>query len=571
MIRRLKTSTASIHAAAILIGGAGLMSRILGVLRNWLLARHFGAGRELDIYLTAFQIPDFMSVIFLLGAGTAAILPIFQDYLKKDREKAHELISGIYSTFLIGSLIGISLVFLFAPVIISIIVPGFSPAERELTATLTRIMLLSPVLLGLSSIISAVVQSFQRFTAYALAPIFYNVGIIVGILFFVPRWGLPGLGMGVVLGAFLHWLTQYSSISRIGFRPKLKFGRIPPAVLNVVRVSLPRVVSLSLNQLTLMVLVTLGSFLAAGSITVFELSQDLYFMPVGLFGVSYSVALFPRLSMAYINRSADEFFQELFFGIRTIVFWVAPFAALMLVLRAHAVRLSLGAGRFTWEDTRLTAASLGALAIAVTAGSLIPLLIKAYYALEDTWRPLFINLCSMAATLIVAWLTSSALSASAGQWGNGFGNALANLFRVADMPSRAVLGLAVGFGFGIIMDAIMLSIGLIALARRKFRSSLRVPYYELFKMAAAAVAAGFAAYGMRVSSAHTLPLLTFMQVLAQGLLAGIVGIGAYALTLTVLRSEDLFAVLSGMKARLVRIRVLPKYWGGDGIKEKQEL
>src|SRR3989344_4158314 len=159
---------------------------ILGVLRDRMLASQFGAGRELDIYYAAFQIPDFLSVLFLLGAASAAILPVFQEELNKGREEARKFLSNLISIFALGAGVAAIISFFLMPVLVYLIIPGFSAEEQAFTTTLSRIMLFSPLFLGISAIFSTVTQSFQRFLAYALAPIFYNVGIIVGIIFLVP-------------------------------------------------------------------------------------------------------------------------------------------------------------------------------------------------------------------------------------------------------------------------------------------------------------------------------------------------------------------------------------------------
>lgn len=548
----------SVHAAAFLIGSAGLLSRLLGILRNRLLASHFGAGRELDIYYAAFQIPDFMSAIFLLGAGSAAILPVFQEYLKDNRSRAYDLISNLQSGFLLASGIVAIVIFFLAPLFLYVTVPGFSDSERNLTVLLTRIMLLSPIFLGLSSILSSVIQSFQRFFAYALAPIFYNVGIIIGIIFFVPLFGMTGLGMGVALGALLHWLIQLISISQIGFRPRLCIPRMGTGIKRVVYLSFPRILSLSLVQLTLVALVALGSTLHAGSIAVFQLSQDLYFVPVALFGISYSIAIFPRLSEAYLNYNAAIFFRELLFGMRTIIFWVAPTIALFIVLRAHIVRVTLGAGRFSWEDTRLTAATLAAFSLAMIAGSLMPLFIKAFYALEKTWAPLFINIIASAVSIIVAVILIRVLGEA-----SAFSSLLLGLFRITDLASAKVLGLALGFTAGLLVDAVLLWIALRHALRERFGITQLFPLRPLASICAAACAAGLGAYGVRISFSQTLPLITFVSVLAQGILAGVVGFAIYIGVLMLLKSEDVEMLRKSLQRQLISLRVLPKSWDGD--------
>lgn len=567
MIKKVFTlngSISSVHAAAFLIGSAGLISRLLGMFRNRLLAAHFGAGRELDIYFAAFQIPDFVATLFLLGAGSAAILPVFQEYMQKDKERARHLISSLQTTFLIGSSISAMIVFFFVPILLKAMVPGFSDADRTLTVLLTRIMLLSPIFLGLSSILSAVVQSFQRFFAYALAPIFYNLGIIAGIIFFVPLFGIAGLGIGVVLGAVLHWIIQMISITQVGMRPRFMLGNISEGVKNisegvkkVLRLSFPRVISLSLAQITVVGLTALGSTLHAGSISVFELSQDLYFVPVALIGVSYSVVIFPRLNEAFLHRNADTFYRELFLGIRTIALWIAPTIALFIVLRAHIVRVALGSGHFSWEDTRLTAATLAILSIAMIAGSITQLLIKAFYALEKTWTPLFINMTASACSIISAIIFSHALRGS-----SPFASATLNIFRVADLSSADMLGLALGFTLGLLIDTILLSIALRRAAHEAFQVKSKLPVWSLVNIAIAATIAGVTAYIIRLTF-QPLPLITLARVLAQGFAAGIVGFAVYIVLLIIFKNEDIAAVRKAFTRQLITLRVLPKSWDGD--------
>lgn len=561
MIQKLlkyNASISSVHAAALLIGSAALISRLLGMLRNRLLAAHFGAGRELDIYFAAFQIPDFMATLFLLGAGSAAILPVFQEYIRDNRERAHHLISSLQTSFLITSSIVAGIVFFFVPFLLRFMVPGFSGAERDLTVMLTRIMLLSPILLGLSSIFSSVIQSFQRFFAYATAPIFYNLGIIAGIIFFVPMFGIIGLGIGVVLGAVLHLLIQFIAISRIGMRPRFVINNFSSGIKKVLGLSLPRVLSLSLVQVTVVGLTALGSTLHVGSIAIFQLSQDLYFVPVALIGVSYSVVLFPRLNEAFLNRNSQTFYHELFLGIRTIILWMAPTIAVVIVLRAHIVRVALGAGLFSWEDTRLTAASLAVLSIAMIAGSITPLLIKTFYALEKTWVPLFINIFASVFSILSAIMFSHILTTP-----SQFTLLTLTTLRIADLPSANMLGLSLGFTLGLLLNNILLYIALRRVAYSIFRIKPSFPLMSMAHICIAACLAGVGAYAVRLSFTQTLPLITLVRVLIQGFVAGMVGFAIYIALLMILKNEDIAGVRKSLTRRLITLRVLPKSWDGE--------
>ena len=203
--------------ASIILAVSSMASRGLGVVRNWLLASHFGASSSLDAYFAAFKIPDFIYQILILGGITVAFLPLFSEYYSKDRDSAWEFVSNALGIFFI-LLIGLGLVaFAFSPLLVKLVAPGFTSEQAQKTVLLTRIMLLSPVFFGLSSFFSGILQYFNRFLVYSLTPIFYNLGIIFGILFFAPQFGVMGVAMGVVFGAFLHFAIQIPSALGTGF------------------------------------------------------------------------------------------------------------------------------------------------------------------------------------------------------------------------------------------------------------------------------------------------------------------------------------------------------------------
>src|SRR3989344_8082846 len=182
----LNTQTKSISWASLILMGSYLTSAFLGIFRDRLLAGQFGAGHELDVYYTAFTLPDLIALILIFGAISASIIPIFSSYWVKSKEDAWQYISTFLNVFF-SVLIGISIILIiFAPILISFIAPGFSEEKKELTVMLMRIMFLGPIILGASNIISGILQVFHKFLVTALAPILYNLGIIAGIIFFVP-------------------------------------------------------------------------------------------------------------------------------------------------------------------------------------------------------------------------------------------------------------------------------------------------------------------------------------------------------------------------------------------------
>lgn len=548
----------SIHGAALIIGAAGFLSRVLGLLRDRLLASHFGAGRELDIYYAAFQIPDFMTVLFLLGAGSAAILPIFQEYLAADRKAAEKLISDLFTVFLAGSAILALLAFFLAPFLARIVAPGFSFDELTTVTELTRIMLFAPILFGLSGIFTSVVESHQRFFVYALAPILYNAGIISGIVFFVPLFGVRGLAFGVLLGAALHLGIHFITVKKLGFGPRISRRGITAGVKKVVALSFPRVLAVSFSHLTIFALVAIGSTLAAGSIAVFQFAQNIYFIPIGIFGTSYAVVLFPRLSRAYISRDAGTFFQELFLGIRSILFWILPSIALFIVLRAHIVRVALGAGAFSWEDTRLTAAVLAVLTVSLFANATISLLIKGFYALENTWAPFFINIAASLLSVVFALFFIRLLGDA-----SPLGSFVAIRLRVSDLADIRVLGLSFGLSFGFLVNVLLLYGALKRLAYKRFGERRSMPLRDLGKIIFSSLLAGIVAYLIRASFSETLPLITFMRVLVQGIIAGGAGILVYFLALFILKESSARSLWQTVRERMFKIRMLPASWNGE--------
>ncbi|MFH0987796.1 MAG: lipid II flippase MurJ, partial [Parcubacteria group bacterium] len=304
MFKRLMSlKTNSITSAAIIIAAASLLSRILGVVRDHVLAARFGAGNELDIYYAAFRIPDFVYNIVILGALSAGFIPIFVGLFKSDssdkyhdNHEAWDLVNNAINIVGIFSVVICLILAVLSPWIIPLITPGFGGDKMLATVALTRIMFLSPILLGLSGIIGGVLQSTKRFLMFSLAPVMYNVGIILGAIFLVKPFGLMGLAYGVILGALMHLLIQLPTAFSIGFRYHPIFNLKDNNFLRIVRMTGPRLLSLASSQINLTIITILASTLAAGSLAVFNLSNNLQSFPVGIIGVAYAVAVFPILS-----------------------------------------------------------------------------------------------------------------------------------------------------------------------------------------------------------------------------------------------------------------------------------
>lgn len=412
-IKRLSTN-GSVVSAAIILGAASLASRVVGLIRERVFTTTFGAGDTFDAFVAAFRVPDLIFNLIVIGALSAAFIPMFTGKLVKrqrDGDDAFTFAASILNIIVLVVAL-LSVVFaLLAPIFVPLLAPGFSESQQATTVQLSRIMALQPILLAVSFVFSGVLNSYKRFVAYALAPIFYNIGIIFGVLVFVPRMGVAGLGWGVVLGAVLHVLVQVPSMMMVGFRWKPVLISSNNDILRVWRMMLPRVFGLAAQQVNLLVVTILGSGLVAGSIAAFHLANNIQHIPIGIFGIAFAQAAFPTLSEHVAREQKTAFRHTLTRTFRYILYFVVPVSAFFYLLRAQIVRVLFGDGAFDWEDTILTFETFGFLIISIFAQATIPLLTRAFYAQEDTKTPVIIATIGMVANVLLAVILSPIMGA----------------------------------------------------------------------------------------------------------------------------------------------------------------
>lgn len=526
----LNSQTKSISSASLILAISYLFSAFLGLIRDRLLAGTFGAGNELDIYYTAFTVPDFVALILIFGAISAAVIPIFSSYLIKDKEEAWRYISRLFNVFL-GFLIVVCLILiLLTPAIISAIAPGFSGDKKEMAVLLMRIMFLSPIILGASNMISGILQVFNRFLVTALAPIMYNLGIIIGIVFFVPKFGLQGLAWGVVLGGILHLLIQLPAFFFSGFRYKASFNYKDPGVTKTIKLMAPRSLGLGAGQLNTIATTAIASTLLSGSIAVFNLANNLASIFVNAVAVSVSTAAFPSMSMAFLRDEGEEFLRK-FSGIfRQIIFLVVPLSLLILILRAQIVRVVLGAGRFDWADTKLTTACLGILALNLIAQALILFLSKTFYASHNTKIPAIISGLTVAFNIILSLLLVWLVKFSA-----GFNLFLQSFLRLGGVANIGVIALAIAYTITAVLECALL----LYMFYKKF-PNLRVKeiFDSLRKILIASLIMAFATYIVRQILGSVVSLQTFWGIFFQLIVSGGVGVATYAIATHLLKSPE---------------------------------
>ncbi len=521
----LKRQINSITAAAALVALSSLASRFLGVVRDRILAGSFGAGTTLDVYYAAFRVPDLVYNLIVLGALSSGFIPIFTSLIKDfvcergqgcdptlQNKEAWSLASNVLNYLFIGlgllSLLGI----IFAPALTRLITPGFGPSEQAATAALTRIMFLSPIFLGISGILGGILQSFKRFVVYSLAPVFYNLGIIIGALFFVNWWGVYGLAWGVVLGAFMHMAVQIPMVSRLGFKYQFRIRRRDPQTRKIGQMMVPRTLSLAISQINLVVVTALASGLAGGSLAICNFANNLQSFPIGIFGISFAIAAFPSLSAAAFDK--EKLTANFSQSFRQILFFIIPATVLIVALRAQIIRVVLGTGRFDWQDTILTMNTLGFFALSLFAQATIPLLVRVFYARHNSATPFYIGLFTVAVnTALALWLA----------------------------PRMGVTGLALAFSIDNVLNFLLLWIWL----------SLKIGNLDLgritrsvAKFLLAALAAGGAAQIMKVLVWPYIDMTKFSGVFIQLLAGSAAGILVYALFCYLLKSEEFFGFVA---------------------------
>ena len=523
-----------------------LVSRVLGIFRDRILASEFGAGDTLDIYYAAFRIPDLIFNLLVLGALSAGFIPIFTALLKKrgepgkrerlGTEEAWELASNILNILVI-SLIALTAVgIIIAPWFMGLITPGFEAEKLKLTVSLTQIMFLSPLFLGISSVFGGVLQSFKRFFIYSLAPIFYNVGIILGALFLVPVFGVYGLAAGVVIGAFLHMLIQMPAVFKLGFKHKWILNWKETNLVKIFRMMGPRTMSLAIAQINLVVLTIIASTLKSGSLSVFNLANNLQSFPIGIFGISYAVAAFPTLSARAFDR---EKLKESFSGtLRQILFFIIPSTVLIMTLRAQIVRVILGSGHFDWEDTIMTMDTLAFFTIGIFAQALMPLLIRVFYARHDSRTPFYIGLFSVLTNIgLSLWLPKILLCR---ELLSPFGGVSACL-------PLGVSGLALAFSISSIINMILLWI---FLKREIGGLDEKRIIFSTVKLVMAGAACGLSVQGLKFFVSKFIDMSTFLGVATQGTLAGLGGIIAFIIFCWLLQSEEFFSFWDSIRRRI---------------------
>ena len=537
LLERIAAPVRGLHQAAYLLAALTLASQILALLRDRAFAHTFGASETLDLYYAAFRVPD---LVFALVSSLVSAYILIPRITGMDRETTRRILSES-ATFLfgLGGLLCVGLA-VFMLSFLAFLYPDFvNSAHQAEFVLLSRLLLIQPILLGLSGVIGSVVQVHRRFFLFSLSPLLYNLGIILGAIVFYPHYGLLGIGFGVIVGAVAYLAVNVPVVVRAGVMPRLRFPT-SSIMLPIVRASIPRSLALGMGSITALVLTSLASRIGTGAVSVFTFASNLEAVPLALIGSSYAVAAFPALSEARAAENHGEFLRILSSSARHIILWSLVALGLIAVLRAHIVRVILGTGAFDWNATRLTAALLVVLAVGLVAQGLVLLFSRALYAARQSWRPLIYQVVAGALTVLLALSFLSGNDESR--------SVLAGFLRVGDVAGTSVLFVALASTLGQIFLVVLSLIALRRVAPGLARSLVR-PCRD---GAAAALVGGLVAYGTLMLEGGVASLTTLISVSLEGFLAGLVGLAAAALALFLLKNEEILTMADAFD-RLVRV------------------
>jgi putative peptidoglycan lipid II flippase len=398
-------TTRALARAGLIVTVLFLASRVLGYVRTIAIAAAVPDVGSLSPFFAAFRIPDFLFQLVAAGALSSALIPVIAGLFATDQEaRAWRVVSTISTLMLSGLVLLAGVVLLFAPELVSVITPGFDAAQLAETTELTRVMVLSPVFLAGGAIATSILNARGRFGAAALAPLVYNLGIIAGALFLVPVFGIPGLAYGVVLGAAGHLLVQLPSVGRLGarLRPRVDL-RDDQARLALV-LMIPRAIGLGAVQVVFLVMTSLASTLGPDALPVFTFAFTMLQIPIGVFGVPLGIVLLPSLSREAATGATATFARLLGRGLAILAYAMIGVTALGIVVSEDLVRLLFGVAHISEPVIEATAACFAVFLLGLPAHSLIAVLARAFYALQDTKTPVAAALVAVVLNILVAIL-----------------------------------------------------------------------------------------------------------------------------------------------------------------------
>ena len=503
-----------IASAATLILVAYGLSRVLGAVRELVIANTFGTQHQLDDYRVAFAVPDLLFNLLLAGAISSAFIPVLSEHLaRKEGRRALEIAERVLNSSVVILTVGAAVLFVVAPLYVSLVAFGYSPTDHELIVKLTRILLLQPIFLGAGGMVIGILTAYQRFFAQALAPLFYNASIIVAAAWFAPHLGVTALAVGVVIGALLHVGVQLPALLRTGWRPQAALGLNDPGVRKVGRLMFPIALGLAAAQVNVFVDTVLGTSLPHGRVAALRYADTIAQLPLGTFSQALAFVLFPFLARDAALQALDSIRHRTSLALRLNIFVLVPASVGLAVLGIPIVAVLFERGQFKADSVRETAFALTFFSLGLAGQAATALLVRVFYALQDVMTPLKISLVVIAVNLAT------------------------NVFLVRVLQQG---GLALGTSIAATLNAVLLGRALRGrLHGLEGAAMLRTAARALTGVVPMALAAALSIYAITRFSVEG-----GLHQLAAVVAAVLVGGGVYLLVQLGLRSEEVGVLLS---------------------------
>ncbi len=393
-------SKMSVGMAATILSGSYLSSAVLGLLRDRLLAAKFGIGSDaLDSYIAAFSIPDLLYFFLVTGALSVTFIPVFVDRMKNsNKQSAWELSSSVINLMALVTFVSSIIIFIFASQLIYLTAPGFGADRHDLATAIMRIIAISPFIFSISTVLGSMQQASSRFFFFAISPVIYNFGIILGILILSPRLGIIGVALGVAIGAFLQLCVHLIGMIGLGFDYTPRIYWKNKGFKQVLKMLLPRSLDQGLDAVNSMVERFIASFFIAGSITTYSYAFNLQSQPIILIGVAIATASFPSISASAANDSKEKFADSIKDVLGSVLWFALPAAVIAFIMRGYLVRLYIGQGN------SVVASALGWFSVAIVFRALFHSLTRAFYAQKDTKTPLNVSFIAIGLNIVLAFV-----------------------------------------------------------------------------------------------------------------------------------------------------------------------
>ena len=513
----------SVGRASLFMIGTLIASRLLGWLRLSVIGAKFGETPELDAFWAAFRIPDTLFNLLVAGALASAFIPVFTGYLAKEREDEAWRVASSVMNAIVLLLIGFSAVmWVLAPWIMPVLAPFHDREQVDTAIRLSRIMLLSPIFMGLSALFTGILNSYRQFLSGATAPLVYNVVIVLFAFFASPFLGIEALAWGTVAGALMMWLVQVPELTFRRTRYKLALDLGHPGVREIVRLTVPRTLALGAVNLIFIVDTFLAAKMPEGSLTALIYAFQLMQLPLGVFSIAISAAAFPTLAR-YAAQGLNARMRDLLqTAIRWILFLTLPTVVMMIVLRRPIVNLLFQYGRFGPEARESTQEAFLFYALGLAGHALIQILARAYYASKDTRTPLALTLISIGTNIVLSVLLA---------------------------PLYGINGLALANSIATLAEAALF----LALLAPRARLQIVGLVPAMLRVAAASLLMGIAMFAFIRATNITVDLQqTKPGLLLQTAVAVAVGGLAYVGSATLFRVPELAEITAAVRARLAR-------------------